>query len=109
MTALYTLVCQIAAKLQQEGKTPSLALVRARAGKGVAAPELFSAYQQWRANPPGAPIEQTEQQHNLLQQDSAAAAENPDLAGLQQDIRRLEQKLDQALLLLQQLQQRDNS
>lgn len=109
MTALYSLVCQIAAKLQQEGKTPSLALVRARAGKGVSAPELFSAYQQWRANPPSAPIVETEQQHNLLQQDSAAAAENPDLTGLQQDIRRLEHKLDQALLLLQQLQQKDKS
>ncbi|WP_333797639.1 hypothetical protein [Rheinheimera sp.] len=104
MTALYSLVCQIAATLQQEGKTPSLALVRARAGKGVAAPELFSAYQQWRANPPAALPDAAQPDNNLLQQEALPAAETVDLAMLQQDIRRLEQKLDQALLLLQQLQ-----
>ena len=52
MTDFYTLVCQTAAKLQAEGKTPSLALIRAHAGKGVDPAALFSAYQQWRANPP---------------------------------------------------------
>ena len=52
MTDLYTLVCKTAAKLQAEGKTPSLALVRAHAGKGLDAAALFSAYQQWRSQPP---------------------------------------------------------
>lgn len=107
MTQLYSLVCQIAAQLQQEGKTPSLALVRARAGKGVDAPELFSAYQQWRASPPTIGTEHTQPEHNLLQQDKAATEQNVDLTMLQQQIERLEQKLDLALTLLQQLQQTD--
>lgn len=52
MTDFYLLVCQTAAKLRAEGKTPSLALIRAHAGKGLDPAALFSAYQQWRTNPP---------------------------------------------------------
>jgi hypothetical protein len=112
MTQLYSLVCQLTADLQREGKTPSLALVRARAGKGVDAPALFHAYQQWRANPPAvATADHQQQQNNVLQtkttfQTSDQAA---DLAALQQQVQRLEQKLDLALELLQQLQQRGDN
>ena len=52
MNTLYQRICQIASQLQQEGKTPSLALVRARAGSGTDPVKLFSAYQQWRNSPP---------------------------------------------------------
>lgn len=108
MTQLYSLVCQLAADLQREGKTPSLALVRARAGKGVDAPALFHAYQQWRANPPVPATASDNHQHNVLQTEATFQASNQpaDIAALQQQVLRLEQKLDLALELLQQLQQR---
>ncbi len=109
MTQLYSLVCQLAADLQREGKTPSLALVRARAGKGVDAPALFHAYQQWRANPPAAATaDQQQQQNNVLQTDATLQASDQasEIAALQQQVQRMEQKLDLALALLQQLQQR---
>ncbi len=113
MNQLYSLVCQIAADLQREGKTPSLALVRARAGKGVDAPALFSAYQSWRANPPAAATTEAHTQHsanNVLQSDQTLAPSMPatDIAALQQDVLRLEQKLDLVLSLLQQQQQRSS-
>jgi hypothetical protein len=113
MTQLYSLVCQLAADLQREGKTPSLALVRARAGKGVDAPALFNAYQQWRANPPAAAPAKADNQHsanNVLQTEVSVTASDQaaEIAALQQQVLRLEQKLDLALALLQQLQQRSD-
>jgi hypothetical protein len=51
MTDPVHLLQQVAAQLLQEGKTPSLALFRARLGGRVAPPQLFAAYQQWRNNP----------------------------------------------------------
>lgn len=45
------LLQQLAAQLQQEGKTPSLALFRARLAGRLAPQQLFAAYQQWRNNP----------------------------------------------------------
>ncbi len=112
MTQLYSLVCQLAADLQREGKTPSLALVRARAGKGVDAPALFHAYQQWRANPPAAATAEPQpQQNNVLQTEATLQASDQasEIAALQQQVQRMEQKLDLALALLQQLQQRGDN
>jgi hypothetical protein len=50
------LLQQVAAQLQQEGKTPSLALFRARLAGRIAPQQLFAAYQQWRSNPVAAAI-----------------------------------------------------
>ncbi len=112
MTQLYSLVCQLAADLQREGKTPSLALVRARAGNGVDAPALFSAYQNWRANPPAPTGSEAINQHKeykVLQTAALPAGSATEIAALQQDVQRLEQKLDLVLTLLQQLQQRSDN
>jgi hypothetical protein len=51
MTKTLQLVQQAAKQLQHEGKTVSLALLRARLAGQLAGPELFSAYQQWRNLP----------------------------------------------------------
>lgn len=51
MTDAVQLLQQVAAVLQQEGKTPSLALFRARLAGKLAPQQLFAAYQQWRNNP----------------------------------------------------------
>jgi hypothetical protein len=51
MTDPVHLLQQVAAQLLQEGKTPSLALFRARLAGRVAPPQLFAAYQHWRNNP----------------------------------------------------------
>lgn len=97
MMDLYTLVCQLTHTLQTEGKTPSLALVRARAGKGISPTALFSAYQQWRANPPeftplsaATPMAQTSP--------AEAAAE----AGFSQAIPETQQQIQQQIKMLQQ-------
>ena len=107
---LYTLVCQLTHTLQTEGKTPSLALVRARAGKGISPTALFSAYQQWRANPPEfTPLSAVTPLAQTCPTEMAAAAgfgqAIPDapqqiqlqIKMLQQDILRLESKIDQLL------------
>lgn len=51
MTDVIQLLQQTATQLQQEGKTPSLALFRSRLAGKVAPQPLFAAYQQWRSNP----------------------------------------------------------
>lgn len=51
MTDPVQLLQQVAAQLQREGKTPSLALFRARLAGRIAPQQLFAAYQQWRNNP----------------------------------------------------------
>ncbi len=96
-------VCRLASQLQAEGKTPSLALIRARAGKGVDAVALFSAYQQWRAQPPNQ-MEQASLEH--IAKPAGVSIPEPavvDITALQQDIRRLEHKVDQLSQLVQQL------
>lgn len=100
MNALYQRICEIATQLQQEGKTPSLALVRARAGSGIDPVKLFSAYQQWRNNP----------QTAVVPADAAAEASktiitpvsnaDEDFSQLRADLTRVEAKVDQILALL---------
>ncbi|MCS4308077.1 hypothetical protein M2404_002425 [Rheinheimera pacifica] len=51
MTDPVQMLQQVAAQLQREGKTPSLALFRARLAGRIAPQQLFAAYQQWRNNP----------------------------------------------------------
>ncbi|MDP5141773.1 hypothetical protein ORJ00_03330 [Rheinheimera baltica] len=51
MSDTIQLMQQVAAQLQQEGKTPSLALFRARLAGQLAPQQLFAAYQHWRSNP----------------------------------------------------------
>jgi len=97
MNTLYLRICQIAAQLQQEGKTPSLALVRARAGSGIDPVKLFSAYQQWRNSPPVAP-EQIEAMPEVAVLNSDTGTE---IEQLRADVARVEAKLDQILALLQ--------
>lgn len=48
MEQLSQQVAKIAAQLQQEGKEPSLALVKARLGAATMSPALLQAYQAWR-------------------------------------------------------------
>ena len=95
MNTLLGRISAIASQLQQEGKSPSLALVRARLGGGVNPTELFSAYQSWRAQ--GSPL-QSNSEPTEASVKQPATATSPDL---QADIARLEHKLDLILQLLQ--------
>ena len=83
MEQLSQQVAKIAAQLQQEGKEPSLALVKARLGTATMSPALLQAYQAWRN---GAVLvqESSEQQ--------AAASEQP--SDIKADLARIEAKLD---------------
>ncbi len=118
MNDSYRLVCQLAAQLQTEGKTPSLALIRARAGKGIDAVALFSAYQQWRSHSPSHQETQVNLDGETSASNSTSQATNAactsvipttDIHILQQDIQRLEQKVDTLSKLIEQLLQQSQS
>ncbi len=95
MSTLLSRISIVASQLQQEGKSPSLALVRARLGGGINPSELFSAYQSWRAQ--GSPIQQGPEQPAT----PAALPTTNATPDWQADIARLEHKLDLILQLLQ--------
>lgn len=84
MEQLSQQVAKIAAQLQQEGKEPSLALVKARLGTATMSPALLQAYQAWRN---GAVIVQ-----NTSEQLPQAASE-PE-SDIKADLARIEAKLD---------------
>lgn len=84
MEQLSQQVAKIAAQLQQEGKEPSLALVKARLGTATMSPALLQAYQAWRN---GAVIIQ-----NTSEQVPQAASE-PE-SDIKTDLARIEAKLD---------------
>ncbi|WP_214000292.1 hypothetical protein [Arsukibacterium sp.] len=92
MSSTIDLLNQTAARLRQEGKTPSLALFKARLSGQLTAPALFAAYQHWRQQAP-ADVE--------LQ----VAETTPDSAGpadIASQLQRIESKLDRMLALLEQ-------
>lgn len=92
MSSPIELLHQTAARLRQEGKTPSLALFKARLAGQLTVPALFSAYQLWRQQTPA----DTAQPQQL---NSAAVAEPENLA---EQLQRIESKLDRILALLEQ-------
>lgn len=96
MTDAAHLLQQVAAALQQEGKTPSLALFRARLAGQLAPQQLFAAYQHWRNNPVYA--------ETPTQQPTASMPSDKPLAGsdISAQLTRIEAKLD---LLLSKLEQ----
>lgn len=105
MTDFYMLVCQTAAKLQAEGKTPSLALIRAHAGKGLDPAALFSAYQQWRTNPPAttsaqpsATVTKTEAGCTLAESDK-----DVEINTLRHEVAQLHTKIDRLVLAVEHL------
>ncbi|WNO62020.1 hypothetical protein [Rheinheimera sp. MMS21-TC3] len=104
MTDPILLLQQVAAQLQQEGKTPSLALFRARLAGQLAPAQLFTAYQQWRANPIVANSIKT----NNTEQDTAANTTAVSLNELWQTqqailtrVEQIEAKLDEILKKLE--------
>ncbi|MBU2277979.1 MAG: hypothetical protein KKB45_04170 [Gammaproteobacteria bacterium] len=105
MTDFYMLVCQTAAQLQAEGKTPSLALVRARAGKGLDASALFSAYQLWRSNPPAQILSPEQATETKTEFDFTAAEPEKDteIKALREEINSLRAKVDQLVLVVEQI------
>ncbi|RVT46418.1 hypothetical protein EMM73_08975 [Rheinheimera sediminis] len=84
MEPLSQQIAKIAAQLQQEGKEPSLALVKARLGTATMSPALLQAYQAWRN---GAVIVQNTSEQVLQ------VASEPD-SDLKSDLARIEAKLD---------------
>lgn len=94
MTDPVLLLQQVAAQLQQEGKTPSLALFRARLAGRIAPQQLFAAYQQWRSNPVVSANESVSTPAVSAQHDSLAS---DDLAAT---LARIEAKLDRLLSIL---------
>lgn len=88
MTDPVQLLQQAAAQLQREGKTPSLALFRARLAGRIAPQQLFAAYQQWRNNPV---LDDTAPSFETAPAQNATSHADDDLA---QTLARIEAKLD---------------
>lgn len=89
------LMQQVATQLRREGKTPSLALFRARLAGRIAPQVLFSTYQQWR----GMPV--TEQQADVT---TELVSVKPDVSDdLGSQLQRIEAKLDLLLAKLDKL------
>lgn len=93
MSSPIDLLHQTAARLRQEGKTPSLALFKARLGGQLTAPALFSAYQQWRQQAPT--------DAGQVMQDIAPVTQ-PSGNNVEEQLQRIESKLDSILALLEQ-------
>lgn len=89
------LMQQLATQLRQEGKTPSLALFRARLAGRISPQVLFSTYQQWR----GMPV--TEQQTETVPE--PVSADKAPADDLSSQLQRIEAKLDQLLAKLDKL------
>lgn len=83
-----------AAKLREEGKQPSLALLKARLAGQLSPPELFSAYQQWRQHP-------EKFAESLPTEDLALSRPINAEQDLSSQLNRIEQKLDRLLALLE--------
>ena len=94
MTDALQLLQQTATLLQQEGKTPSLALFRSRLAGKLAPQQLFAAYQQWRSNPVYADISS-----NQSPQTQPAVIANAD--DIDTRLARIEAKLDLLLNILE--------
>jgi len=99
MSSPLQLLQHTAASLLRQGKTPSLALFKARLGNQLNGPELFAAYQQWRQLP------STEQAVAGNYIDIAMPATEAATSAQQAQLNRIEAKLDQLLALLQQKQE----
>ena len=96
MTNTLQLVQQAARQLQHEGKTVSLALLRARLAGQLAGPALFSAYQQWR----NLPASSSDENDTVLATDTPAPP--PAAETVEGQLTRIEAKLDRLLALLEQ-------
>ena len=88
MTDPVQLLQQVAAQLQQEGKTPCLALFRARLAGQLTPQQLFAAYQHWRNNPVIAAVVENIEPATIA---PAVQADNNDIAD---SLARIEAKLD---------------
>jgi hypothetical protein len=96
MTNTLQLVQNAAKQLQEEGKTVSLALLRARLAGQLAGPALFSAYQQWRNLPASISDDNSAlSDHDIPTAPIASETVEGRLA-------RIEAKLDRLLALLEQ-------
>ena len=84
MEPLSQQVAKIAAQLQQEGKEPSLALVKARLGTATMSPALLQAYQAWRNG--------AVQVQESTEQPTPEANDQP--SDIKADLARIEAKLD---------------
>lgn len=93
MSSTIDLLNRTAASLLREGKTPSLALFKARLSGQLTAPALFAAYQHWRQQPPAAVISPA------IQQNPAVL---PAITGEREQLQRIEAKLDKILAILEQ-------
>lgn len=93
MSSTIDLLNQTAARLRREGKTPSLALFKARLSSQLSGPALFAAYQQWRQQAPI--VGEVAATPENIQQPSQSPQDNLQL-------QRIEAKLDKILALLEQ-------
>ncbi len=99
-------IFQIAYQLSAEGKTPSVALIKARLSTPVALPVVIQALQKWKASPQlGKPTEQTSQTQHSPSPSSTEETGNID-SNMASRLSALEHKVDKILALVEALAHR---
>lgn len=97
-------ICHQASLLQQEGKTPSLALLRSRLGKRLHPAELLQAFQQWKQLPA---TKREALSHTLLSSIAPISSMQPIQATSEaEQLEQLKQRVQQLETLVHELQQR---
>lgn len=97
---MHSEIYRIAYQLNAEGKTPSVALIRARLTTPTALPVIIQALQQWKSTP--------ELGKEVLEDDAGGqekakpAQDAAQSASIEQRLDVLEQKVDRILALLEQ-------
>ncbi|AWL12625.1 hypothetical protein HMF8227_02167 [Saliniradius amylolyticus] len=79
----FSTVFECCQRLTQQGKTPSVALVRAHAHQPISLQEAIAGLKQWRSLPPG------ERQKGPSEPQPTASSDQPDLT-LEQRVEQLE-------------------
>lgn len=93
---MHSEIYRIAYQLNAEGKTPSVALIKARLSTPASLPVIIKALQKWKSNPElgkeFGEAEENQPQATTCEADSS----------IEQRLKVLEQKVDKILALLQQ-------
>lgn len=94
-------IVEICRQLAAEGKTPSVGLVKARAGRQIPLPSIIQAVQQWRQNPEVAFPDTSPNLHSAP--GHSDAVEHKKIAELEQRISLLESQLESVVARLNSL------
>ncbi len=94
---MHSEIYRIAYQLNAQGKNPSVALIRSRLSTPTSLPVIVQALQQWKLNPElGKDVKKDAPEQPIATDETA-----PDNDKIQQQLNRLESKMDHIITLLE--------